>query len=182
MIYNVHERVYPIPASWLGELLDRIAGPDSPLWPVRRWPAMILDGPLDVGANGRHGPVRYRCTAYQPGRRVEFTFTWRLIKGTHTFHIRDGVRPDTCLLRHVVLGRPRGLGRVLWPVALRSLHNALLADLMDHAAESVGHPPAERARWSPWVRVLRGVLPRARHSVREVRQQHPAVAPGDATR
>ena len=92
VIYNVHEREYPVPAARLGALLEQVAGPESPLWPVRSWPPMILDRPLDAGASGGHGPIRYRCTAYQPGHRAEFTFTVPVVKGTHTFSIRDGRR------------------------------------------------------------------------------------------
>ncbi|HEU5108916.1 MAG TPA: SRPBCC family protein [Micromonosporaceae bacterium] len=180
MIYNVHEREFPVPAARLGELLNQVAGPDSPLWPVRHWPPMILDRPLDAGADGGHGPIRYRCTAYQPGHRVEFTFTVPVVKGTHTFSIRDGRQPDSSVLRHVILARPRGLGRVIWPVALRWLHDACLEDLLDHTADSLGHPPRHRARWSPWVRLLRR-LGRTRRSA-QPDHQHPPVAPGDPAR
>src|SRR6266536_4507342 len=147
MIYNVHERSYPVDSERLGELLDRVADRDSPLWPPR-WPPMILDRPLGVGASGGHGPVRYRCTAYSPGRHAQFTFTVPAVDGTHTFEV------DGTTLRHTLRARPRGTGHLIWPLMFRWLHDACLEDLLDHAADSLDHPPARRARWSPWVRLL----------------------------
>ena len=147
MIHNVHERTYPVDPARLGDLLDRVAEPHSPLWP-RRWPPMVLDRPLAVGAVGGHGPIRYHCTAYSPGHLVEFTFT-RLVTGTHTLEV------DGPTVRHTIHARPHGMGHLLWPLAFRWLHDACLEDLLDHAADSLGHPPAHRNRWSPYVRLLR---------------------------
>ncbi len=111
---------------------------------------MVLDRPLSVGAKGGHGPIRYFCTAYEPGRRVEFTFAPDFIaRGTHTLEILG----DT--VKHTMIIRLRGAGRVLWPLAIRWLHDACLEDLLDRVGDSLGHPPLTRARWSPWVRLLR---------------------------
>lgn len=131
MVRNVHERSYPVDPRRLGELLDNVAGRDSPLWPVDRWPPMILDRPLSVGAAGGHGPIRYRCTAYEPGRRAEFTFTVPIITGTHTFEVVGNT------LRHTLHGRLRGAGRITWPLMIRRLHDACLEDLLDRAAQSL---------------------------------------------
>jgi len=153
MILNVYERTYPVDPARLGDLLDRVADRNSPLWPPS-WPPMILDRPLSVGARGGHGPIRYHCTAYEPGHLAEFTFNLPIFKGTHTFEVLDNT------LRHTIHAQPRGLGHVAWPLAIRHLHDACLEDLLDHAADSLGHPPAHRARWSPYVRFLRHVAPR----------------------
>lgn len=150
---NVHERDYPVDPARLGELLDRVVGRDSPLWPVDHWPPMILDGPLAVGAKGGHGPIRYTCTAYEPGRRVEFAFARDFINGTHTLEVLD-----RGALRHTITGRTSGAGRLLWPLVFRWLHDACLEDLLDRASTALGHPT--RTRWSPWVRLLRRLAPR----------------------
>ncbi|MGQ0841045.1 SRPBCC family protein [Actinokineospora sp.] len=158
MIDNMHRRDLPVDPTRAGELLDRIVGTDSPLWPTDTWPPLLLDRPLGVGAAGGHGPIRYTCTAYTPGRLVEFTFAPGLgVRGTHTLEVLDGPG-GTSVLRHVLRGRPEGTGRAAWPLAIRWLHDALLEDLLDRAAAAVGHPPARRARWSPWVRVLRRLV------------------------
>lgn len=148
MIHNVHQRTYPVSPADLGALLDRVAERNSPLWPPG-WPPMRLDRPLSVGARGGHGPIRYICTGYIPGHRAEFTFTMPIIAGTHTLEI------DGPTLRHTIHAKPRGLGHLIWPLALRWLHDACLRDLLDHTADSLGHPPTQRAHWSPYVRLLR---------------------------
>jgi hypothetical protein len=148
MIVNIHERIYPASPAQLADLLARIAEPPSPMWP-RRWPPMLLDRPLSMGARGGHGPIRYHCTAYEPNHLAEFTFTMPTFKGTHTFEILGPT------LRHTLRAHPHGIGRLVWPVALRWLHDACLEDLLDHTADSLGHPPPTRTRWSPYVRLLR---------------------------
>jgi hypothetical protein len=44
---------------------------------------------------------------------------------------------------------------LVWPLAIRWLHDACLEDLLDRAGAEVGSPAASPSRWSPWVRVLR---------------------------
>ncbi|WP_367136736.1 SRPBCC family protein [Saccharothrix sp. HUAS TT1] len=148
MIRNVHTRLIPDSA----DLVDRVVE----LWPSDRWPALVLDRPLGAGADGGHGFVRYRCTGHEPGRRVEFTFAPSLgLVGAHAFEAVPGG------LRHTLTGRPRGLMRLWWPLAVRWLHDALVEDLLDNAARAAGHPPARPARWSAWVRLLRSAVRRA---------------------
>jgi hypothetical protein len=142
MIENVHTRLFPDSAG----LVDRVVE----LWPSDRWPPLVLDRPLGVGASGGHAFVRYRCTAHVPGQRVEFAFDPRIgLVGTHVFEAVPGG------LRHTLTGRPRGLMKLVWPLAVRWLHDALLEDLLDNAARAAGHPPVHPARWSTWVRLLR---------------------------
>ncbi|GAA3461965.1 SRPBCC family protein [Saccharothrix longispora] len=142
MIDNVHERAVPGAA----DLVDRVVE----LWPADRWPPLVLDRPLGVGATGGHGFVRYACTGHRPRERVEFTFAPTLgLVGGHVLEVVPGG------LRHVLRGEPRGWMRLWWPLAVRWLHDALVEDLLDRAGRMAGHPPARPARWSPWVRLLR---------------------------
>ncbi|MCY7341154.1 MAG: DUF2867 domain-containing protein [Pseudonocardia sp.] len=163
MVHNVHERLLPVPAADLAPLLERIGGAEDVLWPSPAWVPMVLDGPVGPRASGGHGPIRYRVTAYDPGRRVEFTFADGLgLAGTHTFSI-DPVDPARTRLRHVIDGRLSGRMRLLWPLVVRWLHDAVLEDLMDRAEYATGTGPARPARWSPWVRLWQGLdVPRAR--------------------
>jgi hypothetical protein len=156
MVRNVHLRAYSVDSTRLGQLIDQVAGADSPLWPVNRWPPMRFDRPLGVGADGGHGPIRYACTVYEPGRRVEFRFSPGFFaRGTHTLEVLDGG-----ILRHSLQVSLVGVGHALWPLIIRWLHDALLEDMLDRAGDSLGHPPTVRARWSPWVRFLRGLSTR----------------------
>ena len=58
-------------------LLDDIGGPHDALWPSPEWSPMWLDGPPAIGIAGGHGPLRYRVTTYEPGRRIVFTLDAR---------------------------------------------------------------------------------------------------------
>lgn len=158
MVHNVHQREFRTTGARLGDLLDRVAEPGGPLWP-RRWPPMVLAGPLGVGVAGGHGPIRYRVAGYEPGRRVVFEFTAPTpLHGTHTFEVRPGSGPGTAVLRHELSGRLLGLGVLSWPLVIRWLHDAVLEELLDRAGYAVGDPPARPTRWSPWVRVCRRLI------------------------
>lgn len=165
MAHNVHERLLPVPADEVGPLLDRLGGPDDVLWPSPAWEPMVLDRPVAVGATGGHGPIRYRVTAHRPGSLVEFSLDPGVgLAGTHTFLV-EPVGPSRTVLRHVVEGRLTGSMRLLWPLAVRWMHDAVLEDLLDRAETALGTGPARRARWSPWVRLLRLLeAPRARET------------------
>ena len=157
MIRNVHQREFRATEEQLGALLDQVAEPGGP-WPSR-WPPLVLDRPLGVGADGGHGPIRYQVVDYQPGRRAVFRFQEPTdLDGTHTFEVLPGARPGTAVLRHELIGRPSGLGLLSWTLLIRRLHDALLEDLLDRAGRTVGDPPARPARWSVLVRMTRWLL------------------------
>lgn len=155
MVRNVHERRLQAPPERVGSLLDTLAGPDDRLWPAPAWPPLRLDRPLGVGAAGGHGPIGYVVEAYSPGRTVRFRFEPGLgVDGTHTFVVvPDG---DGSVLRHQIEARTVGRMRLLWPLAVRWLHDALLEDLLDRAEAQADGVVVRPARWSPWVRLLRG--------------------------
>lgn len=155
---NVHERVYPVPPAELGRLLDTVAGPDDRVWP-EGWPPIRFDRGLQVGAVGGHGPIRYSVITYRPGRLIEFRFDPSIgISGTHGLEVRDGERPGTSLLRHVLVWRGHGIARFVFGWTVLKLHDAALEDLLDRVGVQLGHPPARFARWSPWVRLLRLIV------------------------
>lgn len=157
MIRNVHYRDLPVPPERIWTLIEGIASADS-VWPGEHWPPVRLDRGLEVGSAGGHGPIRYHVIDYQPGERVEFAFEPRVgLNGTHAFEVNRGSLAGSTLIRHVLVGRPRGSGRLRWLFVLRWLHDAVLEEVMDNIATAVGHPPRKPARWSPWVRLLRKV-------------------------
>lgn len=166
-ILNVHERHLAAPPAAVGVLLDGLAGPDDRLWPHGQWPAMRLDRPLGVGAAGGHGPIGYRTVAYVAGSHVRFRFTAPPgLEGEHRLEVVAGPGGGT-VLRHVLEGRSAGPMVVAWPLVFRPLHDALIEDALQCAADAVGEPPTARNRWSPWARLLRRLL----------RGRQPAVAP-----
>ncbi len=131
MVTNVHERLIPVPAALVGESLDRVGSADDPWWPSPAWPPMVLEAPLGIWVRGSHGPIRYQVTEYVPGRRVVFTFDDGVgLHGSHRFEVVPQ-GPESCLVRHVVEGRTTGTMRLVWPLAMRWLHDAVVEDLMD---------------------------------------------------
>lgn len=144
---NVHERVLPVPAAEVGRLLDRAGSADDPLWPTPSWPPIRFDRPLGIGADGGHGRVRYHVTAYEPGRRVEFTFHPRIgLVGTHTFEVLPR-GPGSCLLRHRITAGTRGAMRILWPAVVRVCHDTVLEHLLDNAEQAVTGTVARPVRY-----------------------------------
>ncbi|MFE6052168.1 SRPBCC family protein [Kitasatospora sp. NPDC056446] len=157
-VLNIHERTIPAPAAAAGALIDGLAGPDDPIWPGPAWPPMLLDGPLAVGAAGGHGPVRYTVAGYAPGQWVRFRFNGpRGFDGFHEFTVQPA--GEGALLRHTIAMRLHGIGRLSWPLAFRWLHDALLEDGLDRAVRSGGGTVPRPARWNPYVRLLRRLIP-----------------------
>ncbi|MEU6988838.1 SRPBCC family protein [Streptomyces sp. NPDC046324] len=155
-VHNVHERLLSVGSEEAGAILDSLsAGTADRLWPYDNWPPMEFDRPLSAGAKGGHGPVRYTVAAYVPGTWIRFTFTGP--RGFHGFH-EYAVLPvdeERTLLRHTLSMRVSGLARLSWPLAYRWMHDALLEDSLDLAER-----PVRRARWSPYVRLLRALATR----------------------
>lgn len=114
---------------------------------------MRFDRPLQVGADGGHGDVRYVVEDYEPGRRIVFRFDPSTgLDGVHRLEASpDGIGTE---LRHVLKAEARGPMRVLWPLVVRWMHDACLEDLLDRAERSLGAGPALPAKWSPWMRTL----------------------------
>lgn len=155
-VENIHSRVFPVPAARLGKLLDTLAGETDMLWPRGRWPAMRLDRPLQVGATGGHGPIRYAVEAYASSRSVVFRFTHpKGFLGTHAFAVDEAEGGSR--VTHTLAMRTSGLATLAWLLAIGSLHDALLEDLLDHAARQVG-APSVAPPWPLQVRFLRKVL------------------------
>lgn len=173
---NIHQRSIAAPAEELGALLDALATPDDRIWPAPAWPRLVLDAGLTPGSRGGHGPIRYHVSAYEPGRRARFEFAPGVgLDGYHELRITpEG--PDACTLTHTLTGTLQGRMRLLWPLAIRWFHDALLEDLLDNAERAAaGRLSGRPARWSPWVRLLRRVRGmRAAGTVRasDPRRQH----------
>jgi len=155
MASNVHERTINAPVAAVGHLMDRLGGAEDRLWPAPEWAPMVLDRPLQVGADGGHGSIRYRVIEYEPGRRVRFEFRpGSGFDGWHEFSVQP-VGPDRCRVRHVVIAQPRGVLRILFPLCVRALHDAVLEDLLDRAELAATGRVERPARWSGWVRLWR---------------------------
>jgi hypothetical protein len=156
-VLNVHERSFRCKLDQAAPLLDTLASKHDALWPSKHWPRMRLDRPLEVGATGGHGPIRYSVVAYEPGKKVTFKFlSPRGFVGTHWFEIlEDGSSGTT--LRHTIDMSLVGAARLSWPLAIRPLHDALVEDALTNAQVALGEQPTPKS-WSPWVRLLRRIV------------------------
>ncbi|MFG3009290.1 DUF2867 domain-containing protein [Streptomyces cinerochromogenes] len=151
-IRNVHERTIEAPAHAVGTLLGHLASPHDPIWPAPAWPPMRFDRPLGVGADGGHGFVRYRVSAYEPGRHVRFSFDPPM-SGHHAFVI-EPLGPDRCRVRHVLELARTGPMLLGWALAVRWMHDTVLEELFDNIEQAVTGTVPSPSRWSPWVRLL----------------------------
>jgi len=152
---NVHERKIAASVEDVGALLADVGRASDRLWPAHDWMPMTLDRPVGVGARGGHADIRYSVIAYEPGRRVVFGFEPpTLLTGWHALEVEP--LPDgSALLRHVLEAQLHGAYRLLFPLVIRWIHDAVIEDLLDRAEMVVGRAPAQPAVWSPWVQLLR---------------------------
>ena len=117
---------------------------------------MRRSGELRVGAACHHDYVRYTVAEYVPGRRVWFDFTEIDLRGGHGFDVSE--EGGATRLRHTLRGRPRRSMRVMWPLVVRPIHDALVEDLLDNAERELTGTVAAPHRYSRWVRLLRAAI------------------------
>ena len=160
-VVNIHQRLLHAAPERVGALIDTLASPQDALWPRHSWPRMRFDRPLGVGADGGHGPIRYRVEAYTPGQAIRFRFTGpRGLDGWHGLEVLDATSAH-CVLEHLIEMATSGRAVWTWPLLYQPLHDALIEDGLTQAEASLGltlHPRP----WPARVRLLRWlVTPRA---------------------
>ncbi len=169
-IVNVHQRRLDATPAQVTALMASLGSPDDKLWPPH-WPRIRFDRPLVPGAVGGHGPIRYVVTAYTPGESIRFRFTEpKGFEGWHSFSVLDATDED-CFLEHRIEMQTEGRATLLWELAIRHLHNALVEDALSQAQRAVGNKPLV-VPWPARVRVLRWLL--------SVGKSKPRSAPGNA--
>ena len=155
-VLNIHERALSATPAQAGALIDGLASDDDRLWPHQNWPPVRYDRPLEVGAIGGHGPIRYTVTHYVPGQWLRCRFTGpHGVDGFHDFAWHS--QGDKTVLRHTLAIHPRGTARFSWPLVFRPLHDALLEDCLDRAKQATTGRVARPAQWSVYVRLLRWI-------------------------
>jgi hypothetical protein len=160
-VVNIHQRVLDAPIATIGQLIDGLASANDRLWPHDRWPAMRFDRPLGVGALGGHGPIGYVVESYAPGRNIRFRFIEpQGFVGSHRFEA-EAIEAAKTRLRHTIDMQATGRSWLVWALAIRPLHDALLEDLLDRAEVFAGKELPGR-KWSRWVRIIRWAMRRRR--------------------
>ena len=156
-VLNVHQRSLRASPAQAAYLLDGLSSPTDPLWPSEAWPRIRFDRPLQPGARGGHGPVRYAVVTYELGQRVSFQFTApEGFIGQHWFEVLPQGESGT-VLRHTIDMKLTGIALLSWPLVFRPRHDALVEDALTKAQVALGEQPT-RVRWSAWVCLLRGLL------------------------
>lgn len=167
-IRNVHQRRITADPEVVWGLLMAMPGPDGQLWPPGI-PTMRFDGPMQLGADGRHGPIHYTVTTLDAtGGDLVFGFRDPTgLAGHHSFHVRPDGRTGTWL-RHEVIADPTGWMQLAWPLAIRWVHDAVVEEIMDRAEVAAGTGPAQPYRRSPWVKCLLAAGTLGRAATRDV--------------
>lgn len=153
-VRNVHERTIAAGGAEVGRMLDTLGTEGDLMWRTDLVPAMVMsDGPR-VGSSGGHGLVRYHVTAFEPGRRIEYTMEDGLgLAGTHTFTVSPGEGEST-RIRHEIRGRLSGAMRWAWGTIVEPTHDGVIEDVFDHV-ERVCTGEAHRVMRTPgWFRAL----------------------------
>ena len=163
-VLNVHHRKLACSREVLGALIDELASEEDRLWPRRTWPPMHFDRPLAVGADGGHGPIRYRSRLRSgPLDPVSLHRSARL---SRLPRVRCEPSRQRCLAPTHLAMRVRGPARLSWPLVFRPLHDALVEDSLDLAERAITGHLAKPARYSRYVRLLRRLLRRDPRSPR----------------
>jgi hypothetical protein len=156
-VLNIHERVLPVSLDTVAPLLDSLGSGRDRLWPIDRWPPMLLDRGLAPGSRGWHTQIRYRLATYLPGRRVEFQFEPMAhlphFAGRHVFEAFQ--RGELTVMRHTLDVEVDFRTWVRWKLGIERLHDAVIEDAFDRAEVQAHLPRPHRSRWSLYVRFLR---------------------------
>ncbi len=156
-VINIHERIIAQPIDKVIPLLNTLATRQDQIWPKEKWPGMRLDQGLAVGSRGGHGPIRYHIDNYVPGELIQFRFERpKGFAGVHRLSVSSTGAGKT-KLHHIIDMQTSGRGTLVWLLAIRWLHDALIEDAFDKV-ENHFSAAQKRTPWSWWVKTLRFLL------------------------
>jgi len=156
-VLNIHKRIINQPKEKVSELLGTLSTKNDKIWPYEKWPAMKFQKGLVEGANGGHGPIRYSLEKYEPRKFIQFAFSKPMgFNGIHKFEILELENGKT-ELKHTIDMDVVGKGLLVWIIAIRPLHNALLEDALDKV-ENQYLKEKRKTEWTIWVKILRKIL------------------------
>ncbi len=153
-VLNIHKRIISQPKDEVIKLLETLSTESDKIWPKEKWPAMNFKDGIKVGAKGGHGPIRYSVEKYDPNEIIQFRFSKpKGFNGIHKFEINE-LTDKTTEIRHTIDMNTVGKGTLIWVLAIRSLHNALIEDGFDKLENSFSEN-RKSSKWSFWVRFMR---------------------------
>jgi hypothetical protein len=156
-VINIHQREYNQPSTVISEILETLSSSFDRLWPVEKWPPMVLNNGLKINSFGGHGPIGYYISNYAFGKSIEFTFTKPTeFIGTHKFEIIE-TAANTTLLRHTINMNLNTKGIVAWYFVIKWLHDALLEDCLNKVHNQINISQIQTPH-NFWVKYLRNRL------------------------
>ena len=156
-VVNIHKRILNQPKSKIQSELETLSTENDGIWPKEKWPQMRFKDGIKIGAKGGHGPIKYFVEIYEPNEIIQFRFSKpKGFKGTHKFEINE-LLDKTTEIKHTINMHTEGKGTLIWILAIRSLHNALIKDAFDKL-ENTFLKEKKSSEWSFWVKFLRKQL------------------------
>jgi len=156
-VLNIHKRVINQPKEKVSELLETLSAKNDKIWPYEKWPAMKFRKGLVESADGGHWPIRYLIEKYELKEFIQFKFSKPIgFNGIHKFEILELENGKT-ELKHTIDMDAVGKGLLIWVIAIRPLHNALLEDALDKV-ENQYLTEKRKTKWTIWVKILRKIF------------------------
>ncbi|KAB1153381.1 hypothetical protein F7018_17095 [Tenacibaculum aiptasiae] len=153
-VVNIHHRTYNASLDNITDLFYTLSSTNDKVWPTEKWPRMTFKGGIKLGASGGHGPIRYKVEKYSPEKLIQFRFAKPLgFIGTHRFEIKE-VQNNQTQVMHTIEMNTKGIGTLIWLLAIRSLHNALLKDCLDKIENNFTQTKVH-TQWNWYVKFIR---------------------------
>ncbi len=156
-ILNIHSRIIAQPKNELEILFSSLSSKNDKIWPKNHWPRLKFKDGLKVGAKGGHGPIRYTIEIFNPEEKIQFRFDKpQGFNGVHRFEIIE-LDSQNSFLKHSIDMKSNLRATLIWYIAIKWLHDALIEDLLDRV-ENHYNNSKKRTKWSLWVKFLRKIL------------------------
>ena len=156
-VLNIHKRTIQQPKDKVTALLKTLSTENDKIWPKEKWPPMKFKAGIQENAKGGHGPIRYSVEKYTPNEIIQFRFLKPSgFNGIHKFEIRE-LSEEQTEITHTIDMKTAGKGTLIWLLAIRSLHNALIEDGFDKL-ENHFSEHKKNTQWNFWVKFLRKQL------------------------
>ncbi|WP_018622165.1 hypothetical protein [Spirosoma luteum] len=154
-VINIHKREIQQPPVELAKLFNTLATENDMMLATDKWPAMKFEKGLQVGSKGRHGPIKYFVTEYQPGKSITLQFDMIGFNGFHKLAITE-LETTKTELSHVINMTTMGSATIKWALVIRWLHDAYIEDAFDKV-ENHFINDKKYSEWNLWVKILRKI-------------------------
>lgn len=123
---------------------------------------------IQIGAAGGHGPIRYTVEKYNLGEIIQFRFSKPYgFNGIHKFEINELTNEKT-EIKHTIDMNTDVKGTLIWILAIRSLHNALIEDGFDKLENNFSKVH-KSSKWNFWVKFIRKQMAKKRKNKKRLK-------------